>query len=285
MNSRINSSKAVLSKTLIYTVLVITSVFLMLPFFWMLSTSLKAPEKVFLIPIQWIPTKIMWNNYYRLLVEFEFYKYIINSVWLTAINIFGYVASCSLVSFAFATQKWKHKNKVFLLVLATMMLPKEVIFFPRFILFKFLGWYGTMLPLWVPSLFADAFLIFLMRQFFLSIPTELYEASIIDGCSRFRVFWNIYMPLSKPVLASAAIFVFMYFWNDFFGPLIFITKESMRTAALALMYFKSGYSYDVQNLLPVQMAGALLTALPCLALYYFAQRYFIAGIVMKGVDK
>jgi ABC-type glycerol-3-phosphate transport system permease component len=163
------------------------------------------------------------------------------------------------------------------------MLPKEVVFYPRFILFKYLGWYGTMLPLWAPSFFADAFLIFLFRQFFLSIPTELSEAATMDGCSRFDVFWRIYIPLSKPALASATIFVFMYHWNDFFGPLIFITKENLRTAALGLAYLKS--TYDIKSLLGLQMAGALVTALPCLLLYYFAQRYFIAGIVMKGVEK
>jgi multiple sugar transport system permease protein len=249
----------------------------------MLSTSFKEPAHILTLPIEWLPRKIILNNYIRLFGEFKFYTYLWNSTWLTGVNIIGYVSSCALVGYAFATQKWKHKNKLFLLVLATMMLPKEVIFYPRFILFKYLGWYGTMLPLWAPSFFADAFLVFLFRQFFLSLPTELSEAATMDGCGKFGVFWNIYLPLSKPALASASIFVFMYHWNDFFGPLIFITKENLRTAALALAYLKN--SYEIQSLLGLQMAGALVTAIPCLLLYYFAQRYFIAGIVMKGVEK
>lgn len=281
-NRSVNSRK-ILDKFLIYLVLSIVSIFLMLPFFWMLSTSLKDSSRIFVLPIEWIPNKIILNNYVRLFGEFNFTAYLWNSVWLTGINILGYVSSCALVGYAFATQKWKHKNKLFLLVLATMMLPKEVVFYPRFILFKFLGWYGTMLPLWAPSLFADAFLIFLFRQFFLSIPTELSEAATMDGCNRFSVFSKIYLPLSKPALASAAIFVFMYHWNDFFGPLIFITHDELRTAPLALMYLKN--SYEIQSLMPLQMAGALVTAIPCLLLYYFAQHYFVSGIVMKGVEK
>ena len=272
-----------LNKLFIYIILTFMGFFLMLPFFWMLSTSFKEPARIFTLPIEWIPRKIITDNYVRLFGEFQFYRYLWNSTWLTAINIIGYVSTCALVGYAFATQKWKHKNKLFMLVLATMMLPKEVVFYPRFILFKYLGWYGTMLPLWAPSFFADAFLIFLFRQFFLSIPTELSEAATMDGCNRFSVFWHIYLPLSKPALASATIFVFMYHWNDFFGPLIFITKESLRTAALGLAYLKS--TYDIKSLMGLQMAGALVTALPCLLLYYFAQRYFIAGIVMKGVEK
>lgn len=267
----------------IYLVLIFLSIFLMLPFFWMASTSFKESARIFVLPIEWFPRKVVLDNYTRLFIDFEFYKYLWNSTWLTGINIFGYVSTCALVGYGFATQKYKHKNSLFLVVLATMMLPKEVIFYPRFILFKYIGWYGTMLPLWAPSFFADAFLIFLFRQFFLSIPTELSEAGVLDGCNRFGVFWNIYVPLSKPAIASAAIFVFMYFWNDFFSPLIFITKENLRTAALALMYLRS--TYEILSLLPLQMAGALVTAIPCLLLYYFSQRYLVAGIVMKGVEK
>lgn len=272
-----------INNIIIYVLLTFFSFFLLLPFLWMLSTSLKEPARIFVLPIEWIPRKIILDNYVRLFGEFKFYNYLWNSAWLTTVNIIGYVSSCALVGYAFATQKYKHKNKLFLLVIATMMLPKEVVFYPRFILFKYLGWYGTMLPLWAPSLFADAFLIFLFRQFFLSIPSELAEAAIMDGCNRFAVFRSIYLPLSKPALASAAIFVFMYHWNDFFGPLIFITKESNRTAALGLAYLKN--SYEIKSLLGLQMAGALVTAIPCLLLYYFAQRYFIAGLVMKGVEK
>ena len=273
-----------LQRFLLYFALACGSLLMIIPLFWMFSTAFKKPGVVFIQPIQWVPKEPTLENFRRLFEEFGFHKYIFNSVWLTAVNMIGYMASCTLVAYAFATQKWKYKNQLFLLVLATMMLPKEVIFYPRFILFKYLGLYGTMAPLWLPSLFADAFQIFLLRQFFLGVPTELGEAAKIDGCSRFRVFWNIYLPLSKPALASSAIYIFMFHWNDFFGPLIYITKESMRTSALALMYLKS--AKDVLSTIPVQMCGAIVTAIPCLILYYFCQRYFVAGMtVSKGVDK
>ena len=266
-----------------YCVLILWAAFVLLPFFWVISSSLKDPTNVFRIPIQWIPIPADFNNFVRVFTEFQFHRYIFNSAWLTTINIIGFVISCTLVAYAFATQQWTHKNKLFLLVLATMMLPREVIFYPRFILFRYLGWYGTMLPLWVPSLFADAFLIFLLRQFFLSVPTALGEAATIDGCNRLQVFTKIYLPLSKPAMASAAIFVFMFHWNDFFGPLIFITQASLRTAALALFYLRG--SMEIASLLPVQMAAALITSIPCIMVFAFLQRYFIAGIVIKGVEK
>lgn len=271
-------------KLAIYAVLILGSIAMLLPFFWMISTAFKKAGDVFLLPIQWIPKNPTLENFQRVFTEFGFQNYIWNTVWLTAVNMVGFMLSCALVAYGFATQRFKYKNALFMLVLATMMLPKEVIFYPRFILFKFMGLYGTMAPLWLLSFFADAFQVFLMRQFFMGIPSELGEAAKIDGCSRFRIFWNLYIPLSKPVLATSAIYIFMFHWNDFFGPLIYITQESNRTAALALMYLRG--SQDVQSMMPMQMSAAIITALPCLILYYFCQRYFIAGMtVTTGVEK
>jgi ABC-type glycerol-3-phosphate transport system permease component len=272
-----------LYKALVYTALIGGSVGFLFPFFWQLSTAFKKPGAVFLIPVQWIPREPTLDNFRRLFLEYGFLGYIFNSAWLTAVNLFGYLASCTLVAYAFATQRWKYKNQLFILVLATMMLPKEVVFYPRFILFKTLGLYGTMTPLWISSFFADAFQIFLLRQFFMGIPGELGEAAKIDGCSAFRIFWNIYLPLSKPALVSSAIFIFMFHWNDFFGPLIYITREASRTSALALMYLKN--AREMQSTIPVQMSAALITAIPCLVLYYFCQQYFVAGLVNRGVEK
>jgi ABC-type glycerol-3-phosphate transport system permease component len=271
-------------KAILYIVLAVGSIIFLAPFFWMLSTTFKKPGVVYLLPIEWIPKNPTLENFKRLFAEYSFQKYLLNSTWLTAINLIGYLSSCTLVAYAFATQRWKYKNQLFLLVLATMMLPKEVVFYPRFILFRAAGLYGTTLPLWLPSFFGDAFQIFLMRQFFLGVPTELNEAAKIDGCGRFKTFWNIYIPLSKPALASSAIFIFMFHWNDFFGPLIYITKEAQRTSALALMYLKSEYS-SANSMIPIQMTAALVTAIPCLLLYYFCQQYFIAGLINKNVEK
>jgi len=276
-------AQTIISNTAVYSALTIWSVFVLIPFFWMISSSLINPGRVFTVPIQWIPNPVDLTAYIRVFAEFDFHRYIFNSTWLTGINIIGFVISCTLVAYAFATQKWKHKNKLFLVVLATLMLPRDILFYPRFILFRYIGWFGTMLPLWVPSLFADAFLIFLLRQFFLTVPPALGEAATIDGCGRFRVFWNIYLPMSKPALASAAIFVFMFHWNDFFAPLIFITQERFRTSALALFYLAG--TMEAGSLLPARMGAALIAAVPCILVFALLQRYFIAGIVMKGVDK
>lgn len=274
-------AKKVIGTVAIYAVLIIGSIAMLLPFFWMVSTSLKNPNEVFTVPIQWWPKAPSLDAYVNAFVDYNFGHFMFNTVWLTAVNIVGYLLTCALVAYGFATQKWKHKNKLFLIVLATMMLPKEVTFYPQFILFKYIGWYGTMLPLWVPAFFGDAFQIFLMRQFFLGVSSELAEAAKIDGCSRFRIFWNIYLPLSKPVLATSAIYIFMYHWNDFFKPLMYITKEANRTASLALMYLKS--TKDVASFMPTQMAASVVLALPCVVIYYILQKYFISGMVYKGV--
>ncbi|QRN85278.1 carbohydrate ABC transporter permease [Clostridia bacterium] len=265
-------------------ILLIAGCFVMLfPFFWMLSTSVKNPVDVFKLPVKWIPDEPVLSNYTRVITEFEFLKYMRNSLILSIANTIGSLFSCTLVAYAFATQKFKYKKQLFVLILATMMLPGEVIFFPQFILYNFIGWYGTMKPLWVPSFFGNAFYIFLLRQYFLTIPAELSNAARIDGCNAFKIFWKIYIPMSKPALAVVAIYTFMTTWNDFFGPLIYITKEEYRTASIALYYLRN--TYETTSSLPMTMAAAILTIIPCLALYYFGQRFFTRGIVFKGIDK
>lgn len=268
---------------ILYPVLITLCMMMLLPFFWMISTSFKPAGEIYLLPIRWLPSKLDFTAYKKLFIDFSFGHYMWNTAWITAVNIFGYVTTCALVAYGFATQEYKHKNKLFLIVVATMMLPKDVTFYPQFIIFRMIGFYGTMLPLWVPAFFGDAFQIFLIRQFFMGISFELNEAAKIDGCSRFRIFWNIYLPLSKPALATSAIFVFMYHWNDFFKPLIYITREGNRTATLALMYLRS--TQDVMSSVPSQMAGAVMLALPCVLIYYFCQRYFIAGMVVYKGNK
>lgn len=274
------SHKKRLQSFLIYAFLCVMCFFIMIPFFCMLSTSFKPAGEIFLVPMRWLPSALDFSGYEKLFSYYHFEGYLWNTIWLTAVNIVGYVLSCSMVAYAFATQEWKHKNKLFLLVIATMMLPKDVTFYPQFVIFRMIGWYGTMNPLWVPAFFADAYQIFLLRQFFLGISVELKDAAQIDGCSRFRIFWNIYLPLSKPALATSAIYVFMFHWNDFFRPLVYITREENRTATLALLYMRT--PQDILTSMPSQVAGAVILALPCVLIYYFCQRYFIAGMVYKG---
>jgi len=278
--SLISIKRKVLPNILVYAFLIVFCFFIMIPFYWMLSTSFKPAGEIFILPFRWIPSKLEFGGYIKLFEYYNFHKYLWNTAWITLVNIVGYVVSSAMVAYAFATQKWKHKNKLFLLVLATMMLPKDVTFYPQFILFKYIGWFGTMNPLWALSFFADAYQIFLLRQFFLGISVELRDAAQIDGCNRFRIFLNIYLPLSKPALATSMIYVFMFHWNDFFRPLVYITREANRTATLALLYMRT--PQDILTSMPSQIAGAILLAVPCVLLYYFCQRYFIAGIVYKG---
>lgn len=275
------STRKLVSRILIYAVLIGMSILFILPFYWMFITSIKQPGEVYVTPVKWFPSVPDFSTYARLFGEYKFSGYFGNTIWLTAVNIVGYLSSCTLVAYGFATQQWRHRDKLFLFVLATMMLPKEVTFYPQFILFKCIGWYGTMLPLWVPAFFGDAFQIFLIRQFFLGVPRDIMEASRIDGCSRLRTLISIYVPMSKPVLATSLMYIFMYHWNDFFKPLIYITKEYNRTASLALMYLKS--TQDTMTLMPVQMAASVVLAIPCVLLYYAVQRFFAGKKVYKGI--
>jgi ABC-type glycerol-3-phosphate transport system permease component len=275
--------RSLITKGLTYVLLIIGAIAMLLPFAWMISTSVKEPTRVYQMPPEWIPENPRWENYSRVLTEFNFLAYMKNSALLSLINIIGNLISCSLVAYAFASQKFRYKKQLFILLLATMMIPGEVLFFPQFILFNMIGWYGTMKPLWVPSFLGNAFFIFLLRQFFLTIPSELVDAARIDGCSRWRILWDVYLPLSKPALATVAIYTFMGTWNNFFEPLIYITKEKNRTAAIALHYLRN--TYEGTSSLPMTMAASILTIIPCLLVYYLGQRYFVQGIVFKGVDK
>lgn len=266
-----------------YIIITIGAFLMMLPFIWMISTSFKNPLKVYELPIKWIPETFNFKNYTRLFTDYNFSLYIFNSVKLAFINIVGNLISCSLVAYGFAFTHHKYKNKVFLLLLATMMLPGVVTFFPQFILFNKLGWYGTTLPLWVPSLCGSAFYIFLLRQFFLTIPSELIDAAKMDGCSDIRILCKIVLPMSKPPLMVIVIYTFIQVWNDFFGPLIYIIKEDQRTVAIALNYLKS--TYEGTSSIPITMAASVLLIIPSLIIYFFGQSYVSKGIVFKGIEK
>ncbi|MFV3012522.1 carbohydrate ABC transporter permease [Clostridium botulinum] len=278
-----NKHKKSLIKIFVNLLIIIGAIAMILPFLWMISTSFKDPVDVFKLPIQWIPKKLNFNNYVRLFTEYGFQKYIFNSVFLSTINIIGNVISCSLVAYGFACQRFKYRKQLFMLVLATMMLPGEVIFFPQFILFNYIGWFGTMKPLWVPSFLGNAFYIFLLRQYFLTIPTELLDSARIDGCSELRIFSRIVMPMSKPAIMVVIMYTFMGTWNDFFGPLIYAVNEEQRTVAVALNYLKN--TYEGTSSIPITMAASVLLIIPSLLIYYFGQRYFVQGTVFKGVDK
>ena len=266
--------------TFVYAVLVIGMVIVLMPFLWMVSTSLKTPAAVFKIPTEWIPNPIVWANYPNAMTVLPFGRFILNTAQITALAVVGATLSGSLAAFAFARLRWRGRNFMFVLVLTTLMLPFQVIMIPQFILFRELKWLDTYLPLVVPAFFGgSAFNIFLLRQYFMTISPELDDAAIIDGCSRFGVYWRIILPLSKAALMTVVIFIVQNRWQSFLVPLIYLFDQKKYTLALGLRLFQDQYTTEWE----LMMAAATVTMIPVLLVFYFGQHYFIQGIVFTGV--
>jgi len=265
----------------IYTVLIMSSVAFLFPLFWMLSTSLKVKEKVMAMPPQLIPNPIDWANYPETMTapDFDFPVLLKNTLTYGVIETFGIVISCTLVAYSFARMRWPGRDLFFILTLATMMVPGPVTLVPVYILFKQIGWIGSMLPLIVPGFFGSAFIIFLLRQFFMTIPMELSEAVIVDGGSHWTILWRIIVPLAKPALATVTLFEFLYCWTDFLGPLIYLNRAELFTLSIGLYAFRERWviRYDLM------MAAAAVLTIPILILFFFAQRTFIEGITLTGI--
>lgn len=260
--------------------LIFFAVVFIIPFLWILSTSLKGSEQIFSIPPVWIPKVIHWENYSKVFEAMPFLIYLKNSVFISVLTIIGVVFSSSLVAYAFGCLQWPGRNALFVFVLATMMLPMQVTMIPLFVLFKQLGWLNTYKPLIVPSFFGGgAFNIFLLRQFFLGIPRDLLDAARIDGSSEFRIYWSIVLPLARPALATVAILTFMFSWNDFLGPLIYLSDKLKSTLALGLAMFVGQH----QTEWGILMAASVLMMLPMILIFFFFQKYFIKGFTMSGL--
>lgn len=265
---------------IVYCLLVAVSAILLLPFVWMLSASLKGSEEIFAVPPTWIPEKVHWGNYAEVFERMPFMLYLRNTAFITLLTIFGTVLSSSLVAYSFACLRWPGRDKVFLFVIATMMIPLHVIMIPLFVIFKELHWLNTYKPLIVPAfLGGGAFNIFLLRQFFLSIPKDLFDAARIDGCSELRIYWNIAIPLARPALVTVAVLTFMFVWNDFLGPLIYLSDPTKNTLALGLALFVGQHGTEWATL----MAASMLMMIPMVLIFFFFQRYFIRGFVMSGM--
>ena len=275
------ASSRLLTRILTYILLIGGGVVIMTPFFWMISTSLKKQWDVYQFPPVWIPSPPQWQNYSQALTVYPFQTYLLNTLTIVLFTVTGTLLSCSLAAYGFARLRAPGREVIFVVLLGTMMLPYTVTMIPVFMLFNRLHWVDTFKPLIVPSFFGSAFYIFLLRQFFLSIPRELEDAARIDGCSPLMSYWRIVLPLSKPALATVAIFTFMDSWNDFLGPLIYLSDESHRTLALALAYFQGSARIGPQ--MHLMMAVAFVILIPPLLLFFFAQRLFIQGIVFTGV--
>jgi len=267
-----------------YLLLAAGAIFMLFPFAWMLSSSLKEAGDVLKFPPEWIPSPVVWRNYIdAMTLDYApfgiFFK---NTIIITFIAVFGQLLSSSAVGYSFARLRWSGRGPLFIVLLATMMLPYQVTLIPVFILFKKLGWVDTLLPLTVPAFFGDAFYVFLFRQFMMTIPTEMDDAARIDGCGTAGIYSRIIVPLSTPVLLTAAIFIFLSQWNDFLGPLIYLNSTHNYTLSLGLRIVQGYGGYGVQRW-HLLMAASLIVMSPVLALFFLAQRYFIQGVVISGV--
>jgi len=274
----INVRKRILD-ILVYLLLALGSIIYILPFLWQVSTSLKIPSQLFVFPPKWIPNPVAWENYPRGLRMVPFGRYFWNSTIVTSLSVIGRLVSCPIVAYSFARLKWPGRDFFFVATLATLMIPFQVTMIPLFITFRKLGWIDTFKPLIIPCFFGSAFFIFLLRQFFLTIPEELSDAAKIDGCSHFGIFWRIMLPLTKPALAVVAIFEFLWTWNDFIGPLIFLNSEEKYTVAIGLQQFFGAHGADWGAL----MATSTVVTFPVILLFFFTQRYFIEGITLTGI--
>lgn len=271
---------SILHKVFVYTCLVVGTVVIMIPFFWMITTSLKKSGTEFTFPIEWLPNPPRWKNYVDGWTVLPFNRWAVNSVRISALAIAGSVISSAIVGFGFGRIRFPGRDALFLLVLATMMLPFPSVIVPLFLLFKRIGWIDTILPLTVPTFFgANAFFIFLLRQFFRTLPLDLDDAARVDGCNTFHVFLRICLPLIRPALGIIFVFSFMHNWNDFLGPLIFLSHTTKYTLALGLRYFQSQYRVEWA----LMMAVSLIILTPNIVLFFLAQKYYIQGIVVSGV--
>ena len=282
MNARLSSSPAgsVARIGLTYAALVTLGALFTVPVAWMLSSSLHELAAVFAQPYRWLPSPLHWENYARAVTILPVSRFLLNTVVITVPVMAATLVSSGLVAYGFARFRFPGRNALFALCLATMMLPGQVTMIPLYLLFARLGWVDTYLPLIVPSLFGSPFYIFLLRQFFLTIPRDSEEAALIDGASRLRIWWSVVLPQARPAVATVLIFTFIGTWNDFFGPLLYLNSPEKATLTLGLNLMKTqvlGSGVVEWNIL---MAASLLVLLPNVVLFFLAQRQFIRGISM-----
>lgn len=269
-----------IAHALLHIILIIGSIAALTPLIWVLSTSLKVEGTEFVFPPQWIPTTFEWQNYVTAMTSVPFGLYVRNTLFIVVVTTAGTLITGSLAAFAFARLRFRLRGILFSLVLSTLMVPYVVTLIPTFIIFKDLNWVNTYWPLTLPYWFGGgAFNIFLLRQFFMTLPIELDEAARADGAGAFWIWWNIALPLSTPALATVTIFSVIFHWNDFLNPLIYINSPSLFTLALGLQQFQSQYNTQFTLL----MAASMVMILPIMALFFFTQRYFLQGIALTGL--
>ena len=273
--------RSALGLTLSYLILFATAALFIVPFLWLVITSLKASNQVFTNPPLWIPDPILWSNYVEALTTpaFPFFKLLGNTVYYVTMTTLGTIISSAAVAYGFSRIRFKGRDFLFAVTLSTMMLPGIVTLIPTYVLFKTIGWVGSYAPLIVPSFFGAAFNIFLLRQFMITVPYELTDAALVDGATHFDILWRIMIPLVKPALLVIGVMNVMYIWNDFMGPLIYLSESSTYPLVMGLNAFRTQHA-TMWNLM---MAASLATCFPLILLFFVAQRYFIEGITLTGL--
>ena len=274
-------------RVLLIGVLIAGGILMMIPFLWMITTSLKTRAEVFAVPPTLLPHVPQWQNYPDMWGSLPFGSFFFNSLKLSLLNTIGALVSCSMAAYAFAVLRFRFREPLFALLLVTLIIPFQVVLVPNFILYRLLphpfstsgNWIGTQEPLWVGAFLGGAFGTFLLRQFFLSIPRELADAARVDGANPWHIYRFIYLPLAKPALATLAIFTFMWTWNDLIDPIIYLRDVSSFTLTAGLSLFQGQYV----GRWPLLMAGALVSVLPMIVLFILAQRHFVRGIAMSGI--
>lgn len=268
----------IIVRSLFYIILAAGAVFIFIPLAWTLSTSLKTEAQTLAYPPTWIPDPIQWENYPDALTARPFGRYYYNTFVITILSVLGTVFSSALVAYGFARFRFPGRDVLFLIMLSTLMIPFHLLIIPRFILFKYLGWLDSLAPLIVPNFFGGAFSIFLMRQYFQTIPLDLDEAAKLDGANAFQIFFRILLPLARPALGAVAVFEFMSSWQDFLGPLIYLSSDRNYTVSVGLAAFRNDY-FTAWHLF---MAGAAVAMIVPLIVFFLAQKYFIGGVALTG---
>jgi multiple sugar transport system permease protein len=266
--------------TVVLIALVILSILFLLPLVWLVRSSFMDNTSIFLYPPRWVPNPVEWSNYNYVFSDYPLFRYLGNTLTIVVPTVLGVVVSSTLVAYGFSRIPWRGREVVFGVLLSTLMLPYVVTLIPTFFMWSKLGFVDTYVPLVLPSWFGGGiFNIFLLRQFFRTLPQDYDEAATLDGANHFQILWHIIVPLSRPALITIAILSFLYHWNDFLGPLIYLSTPEKFTLALGLSHFQGEYSAEWGRL----MAASTVMLIPVIALFFFAQRYFIKGIVMSGL--
>ena len=269
------------SKVFVYVAVILVAIIVILPFTWMVVSAFKSQRELFAYPPSFFPTTWKWSNFTEALSRgsISFFQMFLNSMKVAVPATVFNILFSALAGYAFARLEFPGKNFIFMLFIASLMVPFAITLIPRFLMFKDLGLYDTFWPLIIPVMFGTAFSIFLTRQFFMTLPKELEDAAIVDGCSHFRVWWQIFMPLTKPIIATLAVFQFQSSYNDFLGPVIYLASDKHFTVQMGLNSFRNSFStrYDLI------MAGSIMALIPIVILFICCQKYIVRGIVMGSV--